>query len=234
MSVNPPQPSRSPSTSSAKKTPEEELRKKGKEFKLPNKTGKKEEEEKKKTLFALAQEVMAEQGKQQHFSAEMQKVEKGEAIAPKEAAAQVAKISQLVLSLVDSLHVAEVGGKGLALLNLKDSSDVPAPFAGSTISLTQQDEGLIIHFDNFADPQQQNLAITLVEKNKEQLEDMIQALNAKNIQVAELSLGEHVITLPRVIPPQTPIQPIALAARSQSSHEQREQGKEGRDEKERE
>ena len=120
-----------------------------------------------------------------------------------EAQQQVARIGELIQRMVNQLQVGTIGGKDFASVDLKATPDVPSFFANTTLTLTQTSDGLVIRFSNFEDPQQQTAAVFAVEQNKEQLQQMLANLQAKNIAVAEMQLGNYSVTLPRVeaLPP---------------------------------
>ena len=233
MSV-PPSGRRPSSTPSHKGRPEDASDKdNGREFKLPAKNqhleGKEEDpESKKKGLFDIAGKEAALQDKQQNLSSDLKAQSiKTEAVTGSEAVAEVNKMSELVQKMVETMRIGQVDGKNFASLDLKQGADVPKAFAGSQLTLSYEENGLSIHFDHFMSPQQQNTAINLVEKNKEQLELMVQALSAKNIQVTEITLGTHSIAIPRVAPLPPPFQ-TPPAAQTETGQQRREQ--EGRQE----
>jgi hypothetical protein len=209
-------PSRRPSSTPAPKgRPDEKTDKtEGKEFKLPARKqpmeGKEEQQPKKKGLFDIAAMEVTVQAKEQGVSQQMKtQAAAAGAVTGAEAVAQVRQIGQLVQKTVESMQIGQVGEAHFTRLNLKTSAEVPVAFAGSNLTVSYQQNGVVIKFDNFMSPQQENNAITLVEKNKEQLQDMVQALSSKNIQVTELSIGNHTIALPRVQPLPPPFQPTA-------------------------
>jgi hypothetical protein len=216
---------RQPSSTPPSKGRRPDDTKKGeKEFKLPpKKQHVKEKEEKKKGLFDIAAaEEMVAQEKQQNLSQEMkaESVKVGE-VSASEAVGQMRQVSQLIQQMVGSMRIGQLGGKDFASLDLKAGAEVPESFAGSHLTISYQENGIVIHFDNFS-PQQQNMAITLVENNPEQLRQLVQALNAKHIQVVELSLGTHTVALPRVAPLPPPFQPPP--ATQAEAEQQRERG----------
>ncbi|MFZ0564619.1 MAG: DUF5421 family protein [Chlamydiales bacterium] len=194
-----------------------------KKFRLPDRkdvgekdTGKKELEQKeeksvkKKNLFDLAAaegEGKAKQIKeeisegQQVEAEELQKLEAGEAKS------QVSQIGQLIQKMVDRMQIGTVGGKDFASIDLSSELDVPETFAGSNLTLSFQENGLVIRFDNFMSPQQEQDALIMVEKNKEQLLALVQNLQAKNIQVAEFNIGNRSVTLPVIEPQPSPFKP---------------------------
>jgi hypothetical protein len=171
-------------------------------------------EEKKKKVFDMTSGEVALQSKQQGLQENIPSTVGEVQATAKIASAAVAQVSQvgaLIQKMVETMHVGQVGGKDFATLNLKTSVDVPPAFANSNLTVSYKDNGITIHFDNFMTPQQQNQAINLVEKNKEQLVQMVQTLNAKNIQVKELTIGSHVVALPHVEGRPAPFQPILTA-----------------------
>lgn len=228
MSVPPPnQPSPPPpSRGHRDREPSHEKGRSKKDFRLPSK---KDEEEKKKSLFDLA-------GGQADIRELQEEIEQERAAATKEASAISATqtkaamqaVSQLIQRLVAEMRVGEVNSKNFTSLDLKATPEIPQAFAGSNLTLSYQANSLVIHFDNFMTPQQENNAITLIEKNKEQLLEMVQALQAKNISLHELSIGKHVVQLPRVQPLPPPFQsPQAAGA---ETRREREEGGEGGEE----
>ncbi len=218
------------STPPSKGRPDED--KKSKDFRLPDSKGKvgEKQEDKKKGLFDLAGGDIAIKEKQQNIQQDLKTEDiKTEQVSASEAKAQVAQVGQLVQKMVESMRIGQVDGKDFASLNLSASADVPTSFAGSNLTLSYQQNSLAIRFDNFMTPQQENNAITLVEKNKEQLQQMMQTLQAKNIQVSELLIGTHVVSLPEVQPLPPPFQPTA-PSQPESQQREREEGRQGRGE----
>jgi hypothetical protein len=237
MSV-PPSGRRPGSTPPSKgRRPDDEESKTEKSFRLPQRKGgvqEKDEEPKKKGLFDLtSKEVAPMQEKQPGLQPNVKEVQaKAESTAAIGEKAQITQISQLVQRMVETMRIGQIDGKDIASLDLKKGPEVPQAFAGSNLTVSYEVNGITIHFDNFMTPQQQNSAIALVEKNKEQLIEMVQALNAKNIQVHELSIGTHTVTLPRVEPLPPPFQPPPSAeaeTRQQRERRDQEQGREGRE-----
>jgi hypothetical protein len=235
MSVPPSR--RSGSTPPSKGRPEEaeEAKEKGgKEFKLPPRKQSFEEKEpeeqlpKKKGLFDIAASMeMPVQAKEQGLQKAMDVQElKATGLTAAEAVQQVSRISQLIQRTVESMHIGQFNQQSYASLQLKAAPEVPPSFAGSNLTISYHENGISIRFDNFMTPQQQNTAITLVERHKEQLQDMVQALNSKNIQIAELAIGTHTISLPRVqpLPP-----PFKIEPPSPGTEQQRERGDQERE-----
>lgn len=214
----------SPSTPPEKGNgPGEGKRKSKRDFNLPGKKGK-EEEGKKKGLFDFGGEPGAKEIKQSVDQQQMGEMQKAGALQGAEAKATVNSVGQLVQRLVTQMKV----GENFASMNLTNSTEVPEAFAGSNLTLSYQENALVIHFDNFMTPQQENNAFMLVEKNNEQLVQMVQALQAKNINISELSIGNHMVTLPRVeaLPP--PFQPPPSAeTREEQQRQERQDGEEG-------
>jgi len=230
----------SSSTPPAKGRPEETSREgdgKGKEFKLPARKqpveSKEEKQSKKKGLFDIAASDAKVQGKEQSISQEMAaETTKSGAMSGIDAAQEVSKIAKLIQQTVETMHIGQVGESHFASLNLKTTAEIPAAFAGSNLTISYQENGIVIHFDNFMTPQQQNNAITLVEQHKEQLQEMIQALSSKNIQVAEMSIGAYTVALPRVQPLPPPFQPTAAPRADAEQQRGGEEGREGKDREE--
>ncbi len=237
MSVPPSRSSSGSSHHSKKSDGPTSDRKTNKDFNLPrkgrkdeeqsDKKGLKEDELKKKSLFDIAGEKgEVPKGLEQDIEAKvMGKAGEAASIQTSQASASVAAIGKLIQSVVTELRIGQVGGKDFTTMNLTTKAgEIPEAFAGSNLTLSYQANSLIIHFDNFMTPQQQNNAITLVEKNKEQLLDMMQALQAKNINIQEMSIGKHVVNLPRVEPLPPPFQPSRGAeteTRQQREHQER-------------
>lgn len=121
--------------------------------------------------------------------------------------ASVAKIADLITTMVDRVGIGTIGGKSYASLDLKASPEVPDFFAGATLTLTQTDRGLNIQFTNMT-TQQQQAAVTAIEQNKQQLAQLQLNLQARNITLANLQIGDRIITLPQVQPTK-PIEPPA-------------------------
>ncbi|MCH9625035.1 MAG: hypothetical protein S4CHLAM123_02010 [Chlamydiales bacterium] len=211
---------------------------KGKEFKLPKEKqrtnekkgrpqGKEEEPKKKKNILDVAGDEAQVQQKQPGVQQDIKTAElKSEQVAASIAKGQVDQVGKLIQRMVGSLRIGEIDGQNLASLNLKQVPEVPESFAGSNLTLSYHEGALAIRFDNFMTPQQENTAITMVEKNKEQLEQMIQNLAAKNIHIAEMRIGEHVITLPEVQALPRPFETTAAFQPQTRQQQQQQQEKE--------
>lgn len=142
----------------------------------------------------------------------------------------VSTVGQLILAMVDKMQVGTVEGKNFASMDISTEANVPEAFAGSHLTLSFEENGLVIHFDNFDSPQQEQNAINLIENNKEQLTQMLQALQTKNIQLTEFNVGNQSITLPRVEPLPPPLQPTPrppTGGEAERERGERERGEEG-------
>jgi len=232
MAVPPPsQPSSTPSSQGDDNQPTQGKKTK-KDFTLPTKGKKDEGDQKKKNLFDIAGSVDQEvkELKQDIQDSKMMEAQEASSIQGSQAKASVQAISRLIQNVVAEMRVGQIDGKDFTSMNLSTTSaDIPEAFSGSNLTLSYQANALVIHFDNFMTPQQENNAITLVEKNKEQLLEMVQTLQAKNINIQEMSIGKHIVSLPRVetLPP--PFQPTEAgsAETRQDREQQREGGEEG-------
>ncbi len=223
MSV-PPTNKNTSSTPAGKGKPDEH--EDGKNFKLPTRkeqvSEKKGDPEKKKGVFDLAKEgTLTIKENKQELSQELSTESlKASELKPIEAAQQINQISALIQRTVESMQIGKVGETQFARLNLKENAtEIPTAFAGTNMTVSYELNSLKIHFDNFMTPQHQNEAISLVEKNKEQLQQMVDNLQSKNIQVTELLIGSHTVGLPRAqaLPP-----PFQAPATAQAESEQRE------------
>ncbi|MCC5832924.1 MAG: DUF5421 family protein [Chlamydiales bacterium] len=230
MSVPPSsQPSSTPPSGSDESREPSDSKKSRKDFDLHGK--KKGDEEKKKSLFDIAggEGEMTKEVKQEIQEKQMAETKEADSISAADAKATVDAIGRLIQRVVSDMRIGQLEGKDFASMNLSTSSEVPEAFAGSNLTLSYEANGLTIHFDNFMTPQQENNAITLVEKNKEQLLDMVQAMQAKNINIQEMSIGNRVINLPRVEPLPPPFQPTEAGATGtrRDRQEQERGGEEG-------
>jgi len=181
---------------------------KGKE-KLKEKVKEKEKEEEKKKKV-LADVTYAEAPKELKqgvaMGAEVKGAEKVATLTPAEA---MGKITQLIQNMATEMRVGTVGGQNFVSLTLGKGPEVPQVFTDAHLTINVQPGGLVIQFDRFSSPQNEQTAIFIVEQNKEQLEDMMRVLAAKNIQVAQLNIGAHQVALPRIEPLPPPFQPAA-------------------------
>lgn len=205
---------------------------KGKEFRLPSKEEKDDQspKEKKKNLFDLAGEAQVKQLKGEISESELEGIQKAEKLDAAQAK-QISQVTRLIIQLVESMHIGTLAGKDFASLNLSRDPAIPEAFAGSNLTLNYQENGLVIRFDNFVTPQQEIAAIAMIEKNQEQLAAMVHALQVKNIQVAELNIGNRQVPLPpRVEPLPPPMQ--AFQAESPDARAQQERERQEREEKE--
>jgi hypothetical protein len=152
-----------------------------------------------------------------------------------EARDAVAKVSEIIQRLVTQLQIGAIGGKNFASLDLKGTEDIPTYLRNTTLNITQDPDGLIIRFSNFESPQQQALAIQAIEKNKDALQQLMQSLHDRNINVVEMQLGNHSVTLPRVEPLPPPFQAPTAQGQEQMDREGGgQQQKQGRDQEEEE
>ncbi len=206
-----------------------ESRRSRRDFNLPKHGRKGEKGEKKKDPFDMIGEGSKEI-KEKLSGEKMGEMKAAANIQASEAKAAVSAVTKLIQSVVAEMKVGQVDGKDFASLNLSASADLPEAFAGSNLTVSYQENTLTIHFDNFMTPQQENNAITLVEKNKDQLMELVQTLHAKNITVHELSIGKHVVQLPRVEslpPPFQPTESGAAETRQEREHREDQGGEEG-------
>lgn len=226
-------PTRPPSTPPSKGREDKEREPEGtaeKKFRLPDKKPVEKKEEKptkKKDLFDLAAgETKAKAIKEEISEGQKLEAEELQKLEAAEGKTQISQIGQLIQKMVDAMQIGSVGGKDFASINLSTEPDVPEVFAGSNLTLSFQENGLVIRFDNFMTPQQEQNALTLVERNKEQLLDMIQNLQVKNIQVAEFNIGDRPIALPAIEPPPPPFQAPPPTAPGTEFGEKREKEEE--------
>lgn len=120
--------------------------------------------------------------------------------------ASVASISKLIQRVVAEMQV----GQQRTEMTLKSAEDVPPEFRNSHLSLSYENNGLAIHFHTFPNPQQANQAAQLISQHKAELAQMVSALQAKNIRVSELRIGDQTISLPRIEPVFSPLSPQAV------------------------
>lgn len=198
-----------------------------KDFRLPNKE--KDKDEKKKSLFDLAggEAPGVKQDSLETSMSEGQHISQMSAVSAKD---QVAQIGQLIQKMVAAMQIGTAGGKHFASVTLKASHEVPVAFAGSNLTLNYKENGLAIRFDHFADVQQEQNAVFLVEKNKEQLIQMLRSCEAKNIHVSEFNIGSHTIALPRVQPLPPPFQPSEAGPGETRQEREQQDEREGKDE----
>ncbi len=211
MAVPPPsQPSGTSPSSSGRNEPEESKRSK-KEFKLPDKKQEKQDQ-------GSGAETGVKELKQSVEDQKKAELTKASEVQSSQAQAAVKAVGQLIQRMVSEMRV----GENFANMTLS-KGDVPEAFQGSNLTISYQENALVIRFDNFMTPQQENNALTLVEKNKEQLQEMLQTLQAKNITVHELSIGNQKIALPRVEalpPPFQAAQPSGAETRRDQQQQQ--------------
>lgn len=217
-------PSRLPPSSSGSESSSSDRVQDGKskkDFKLPNKTD--QEGGKQGKLMEMAKE-------QQSIKGQLSQGEiAAETASQTTAAASVAKVGELISQMVAQLGVGVVGGKDFASIELKGTAEIPEFLANTTLSLTATNSGLVVNFSNFESLSQQQTAILTIEQQTEQLQQLVNNLQAKGIQLADLQIGTHSITLPT---PQaiTPIQPPPISPEAQREEGQRggqDQGGEG-------
>lgn len=226
MSVLPPNQSQSSQPSDNDDGPNESNRNSRKEFKLPKGS---KDLTKKKGLNEGVEEPGVQEMKQNIQQQKMAEAQTAGQVKATQAKATVTAIGQLITRLVTDLKIGQMDGKNFANMNLT-GTDVPESFAGSNLTLSYTSNALSIHFDNFMTPQDQNTAVNLVEKNKEQLVDMIESLRSKGITVEEMSIGNHSVALPHVEklpPPFQTIESSSAETQQQLEREEAEEGEEG-------
>ncbi len=179
-----------------------------KSFELPDK----------KKQQQLAEQATVEEKKSQLSQEQLKGDQKISDVKATESTEAVKQITQLVQRMVTEMRV----GQNMASMRLSETES-PSSFAGSNLTVSMTENGLSIKVDEFMTPQQENQAILLVEKNKEQLVQMAQALQAKNIQVHDFTIGRHVVEIPRVEPLPPPFQPPP-STQAESEGGQRERG----------
>ncbi|MEZ5315319.1 MAG: DUF5421 family protein [Chlamydiales bacterium] len=170
-------------------------KKTNKDFTLPRK--KEESKDKKESLFDIAgAELGLKELKQSQEFSESQEIASQDI---SEIKTDITAISKLIQNMVKEMQIGQLEGKDFANIQLSEASmNLPEAFLGSHLTLSYEENQLTIHFDNFMTPQQENNAMIMVEKHKQQLLDMIQTLQQKNIYIKEMSIGERAITLPRI------------------------------------
>lgn len=204
-----------------------------KPFHLPER-GERDGQQDKKSLFDLAREKkekesaegVQQQLKQDSLTEQKINVQEVQEIASVEGKQAIAKVAELIQKMVNQLQVGVIGGKDFASVELKDKEDVPSFFANTTLNLTQSAEGLHIHFTNFETPQQQAIAVQMIEKNKAQLTQLMLTMQSKNIAIAGLQIGDQSITLPRIEPLPPPFKPVSPTVQIATEREKREQQRE--------
>ncbi len=199
-------------------------RKPKKNFQLPSKADQEGGGKGKDVLPDAIQEPAAVKGQLEEgqLAAETTAQSEVTQTASASAAAAVGKIGELIGQMVSQLAVGTVDGKTFASLDL--TTDVPEYLANTTLTLTQSENGLVVNITNFESLGQQQTAILNIQQQQEQLQQLVNNLQVKNIQLVDFQIGGHSINLPTaetVTPIEAP--PIAPEA-------QREEGQRGGDE----
>lgn len=193
MTVLPPQNNPPPSNSSSSSSGPRDDKTRRKDFKLPEKKkegkgdGQKEE-------AAIAADVAASKVQSQ-IKEEGATASAIAATQKSEAASHATQIAEMIHKMCQTLQVGQVGGKDFVSADLK-ASEVPSYLAGVNMTVTQTDKGIVVQFSQFATPYQQTNAIFAIEQNKEALSALVDNLQARNISLAELQIGNHMVTLP--------------------------------------
>lgn len=144
------------------------------------------------------------------------------------------KIKQVNALIKTSLEGLQVGEKS-ALMTLKAGATVPNELVGAKISLAMEGQKITINFD-MSGTISEAKAIQLIEASKSQIENLAQSLQAKNLTLAELSIGNNSIaTFDRTTGQITMIEKPAAIFADQGSTQERDRtdkDKEERGEKE--
>lgn len=138
-------------------------------------------------------------------------------------------MSDLILSTVETLLVGELQGEQFVEMGLSAHHDVPSAFIGANVSLVQSGQELTVSFSNFQDITQQQEAQHLVLSQQEQLQSLISALQARNLQLKSMSVGQHVVQLPQVEEVRSPLHMIAATMRNQHEEQGQQQDQQRRD-----
>ncbi len=201
-----------------------------KEFRLPDKKEKEGKKDEKKDVFEEKKEGkvtgVSEQIKQETKLDDSMRAEESASVSSVETKQEIAKVAQLIQAMVAQMRIGSVEGKEFASLDLKGTPNIPSFLANTTLTLTQSSQGLLIHFSNFETPQQQALAIKAVEQNKEELAQLMLNLQTKNINVAELQMGNYTVALPRIEPLPPPFRTTPVSVQTQTEGQKREQQRE--------
>lgn len=114
-----------------------------------------------------------------------------------EAKVSIDKITALVRKMVDTMQVGRVEGKETVSMDLKVTAQVPSFLSGANLSITQVEKGIItISFTNLSESNLK-IAVAVMEQRQGELTQLVQDLQAKNITIAQLQIGEQSIALPQ-------------------------------------
>ncbi len=183
-----------------KKPPQEE-----KKFKLPTKD-------------QQGAELASQQQAQQIVSSGKAENVKTEGVT---AAQQMTNANNVILKMVDSMRVGQVGEKQLVEAQLKTDDTIHTSLQGATIRLELTSDGLRVFIEPVAG--QKDIAEALIAAHHDSVTKLQESLAAKNITLQHLQVGDLVADLPY----EKPLTPSELF-----SGQQLDQGKrEGREQK---
>ncbi len=203
--------------------PEKNKRDKGKKFELKGKEEKGSQKED-ANLFALMAETQ-QKGEQLAQQSKMEGVQASQKVADVQAASQIRAI---IMKTVETMAVGKVGATDIAHLDLK-AGEVPGAFAGASLNIAKTGNELTVNFTHFATPAMEAQAINLVEHNKEQLAQLVQALQVKGIQITELNVGNRSIALPKVEPLPSPMKISSSELGTQADRQRQREEKQDKD-----
>lgn len=196
---------------------------------IPQVSEKEEKEDGKKfTKKDKSELLQAELASQQQTQVFYSQADKGEISQIQKV--EMGKVIAMIQKMVDQIATGQVGQTQHTTLQLK-GADIPQLFNGATVNITQTERGLIIQFDKFQTPQQENAALNLVRSNQQALESLMRGLADRNMTIAQMNIGSHNIALPRI---ETPFLFQAPGSEQGGYQDQERQQREGRQQQEEE
>lgn len=143
------------------------------------------------------------------------------ATASLEASEKAEAVKQIreLFKMVETLRVDQTGS---AMLELKTNDiRIPEPFQGGQVMVTKVGDAISIELTPL--PEKQMNAVSLMKQNEEQLQQLIQGLHERGINVQDLKVGDQ--TIYQAITAPTPFQAAEETARERG--EGRREGGEG-------
>jgi|GEM_PF-5377932 len=200
-----PRPKENPDDTRSKELHQKSIQEEEKKFKLPRKD-------------EHGAELASQQRSMEIISSGKAESVKTEGVA---AAQQMTNTNNVILKMVDSMRLGQLGDKQLLEAQLKTDDTIHTSLQGATIRLELTSEGLRVFIEPVAG--QKDIAEALIAAHHDSVTKLQESLAAKNITLQHLQVGDLVADLPY----EKPLSPSELF-----SGQQLDQGKrEGREQK---
>ena len=134
---------------------------------------------------------------------------------------QIDNVKLVILRMVDSMEIGKSGETSLLNATLKNDASIHESLRLATVKLEMTTEGLKVQIDPVDG--QKDMAESLIAQHHDQVAQLQQTLAAKNINLLQLQVGDHIVELPQ----QRLLTPRELFSGQQKDSGSRDRKKEG-------